>query len=246
MSQRRCFGHAATPKVTEGKNAERLTRWIAQQAKSPLVFTEAQQQHLARLLPLLLCGEQSAQLVFNQEIERLGQQQPSLTDKERLRTIATLQAVEADECRHDIALQQVADSLPQHNDAASEIAKVQRLAKRFYMGLGRVENYQQHFVRIATLDTCVTQIMHSFEHSNLGREHGFSQLCAMIKKDEAKHVYVSRHHAIGLGASADDFAQQQESVSSDLFTLLLTQQRSFESMGVCLDSIKQRLEDKWQ
>ncbi|MBR9729425.1 hypothetical protein ACFOD0_14950 [Shewanella intestini] len=228
--------------MSQHNNAWRLQDWISLQHDRPLQFNDKQSEMMTCLLPLLLCGEQSAQLVFNQEIARLNNGDDDLIKMQRQLLINALREVESDECRHDIALQQVTDNLP----VLTDTIKVQRMAKRFYTQLGRVDNYQQHFVRIATLDTCVTHIMHAFEHGKLGRTHRFSQLCGLIKKDEAKHVYVSRHHAILLGATSDNFAQQQEVVSKDLFRLLTTQDKAFEHMGVCLDDLHKKLERKWQ
>ncbi|WP_119968033.1 hypothetical protein [Shewanella japonica] len=244
---KRCFGKQALPKVTQGNNALRLQDWINLQAQTPLLFSDNQTESMARLLPLLLCGEQSAQLVFNQEIIRLHVQDLDKTlstdiSQRNGKIVTSLMEVESDECRHDIALQTVSDKLPYIEDTR----QVQRLAKRFYSGLGRVNDYSQHFVRIAILDTCVTQIMQAFETSKLGGEHPFSVLCGLIKKDEAKHVYISRHHAIELGATNDDFYQQQSLITHELFQLLTSQHHSFENMGICLDAIQHKLEEKWQ
>lgn len=216
-------------------NSQRIMCWLGDTQHKPVQFSDTQTDAMSRLLPLLLCGEQSAQLVFNSEIQRLAAEQQHFL-------VACLQDVEADEHRHDIALQQVAHSLSE----LPEFTQVQRKAKRFYAHLGRVSTYSEHFVRIAILDTCVTHIMQAFEHCHLGEEHRFSQLCGLIKKDEAKHVYVSRKHAIALGATLNQFSHQHEYVVGDLMTLLQTQGDAFESMGVCLDRLNQKLEAKWR
>lgn len=237
VSLQRCFKLPANISLLErlSKNGHRINQWITAQSLQGHMFNDRQAEHMARLLPLLLCGEQSAQLVFNQEISRLSQ-----LDEQQL--ISTLLDVEADEYRHDVALQLAAAEVANQPD----FYQVQRQARRFYASLGRVECFSDHFVRIATLDTCVTHIMHAFEHSNLGKQHPFSQLCNLIKKDEAKHVYVSREHAMSLGAEQADFIDARQQVVSQLFGLLLGQQQSFEQMGVCLTQLQTKLEDKWQ
>lgn len=234
----RCFPlikSTMTPQIALSANSQRIMRWLTEEQCNPVQFTDNQTDAMSCLLPLLLCGEQSAQLVFNSEIQRLA-----AGDQHSL--VACLQDVEADEHRHDVALQQVAQSLSER----SEFTQVQRKAKRFYARLGRVESYSEHFVRIAILDTCVTHIMQAFEYCHLGDKHRFSQLCGLIKKDEAKHVYVSRKHALALGATLDQFSHQHEYVVSDLMQLLETQGDAFESMGVCLDRLNQKLEAKWR
>ncbi|MDO6611046.1 hypothetical protein Q4601_15330 [Shewanella sp. 1_MG-2023] len=243
ISLKRCFGKRAAPRMQQGKNAHRLLIWTEQLGQSVIPFNDAQTESMANLLPLLLCGEQSAQLVFNQEIARLSANSINqVTGANSHQLVLSLMEVESDECRHDIALQSVAEQLPE----IDSVRKVQRLAKRFYSSLSRVDDYSQHFVRIAILDTCVTQIMQAFEQSHLGINHPFSQLCGLIKKDEAKHVYISRHHAIELGASHADFHQQQAFITQNLFQLLTSQGSAFEHMGICLDSLQQKLEEKWQ
>ncbi|WP_394131154.1 hypothetical protein [Shewanella maritima] len=246
MTVTRCFGKATAAKHITGNNANRLQAWIDEQQRKPVQFTDHHLEQLSSLLPLLLCGEQSAQMVFNQEILRLQTQQieltPSFTQSQQQSIVTTLVEVESDECRHDIALQQVADQLP----ILHSYTQAQRKAQLFYSQLGRVDNYSEHFVKIAVLDTCVTQIMHAFESSSLGRQHRFSQLCGLIKKDEAKHVYISRQHAQALGATSRDFNLAQQQVSHDLFALLCSQDHAFEQMGICLDDIQQKLEAKWR
>ncbi|MCL1092617.1 hypothetical protein [Shewanella kaireitica] len=233
----RCFPlrHNHSIGLADHANGQRIENWLKAATVSPIRFSDQQTDTMARLLPLLLCGEQSAQLVFNSEIARLAGSEHKLI-------LSCLHGVEADEYRHDIALQQVASQLTE----LTSFSQVQRKAKRFYASLGRVENYSEHFVRIAILDTCVTHIMQSFEQCHLGREHPFSQLCGLIKKDEAKHVYVSRKHAMALGADANQFAEQHEQVVGNLMQLLLTQGGAFESIGVCLDGVTRKLEAKWR
>ncbi|WP_144210823.1 hypothetical protein [Shewanella donghaensis] len=237
VKPQRCFALPSQPLVSRmlSPNGNRIQQWIVDHDKHKPLFNNQQAELMASLLPLLLCGEQSAQLVFNGEISRLtglGQQQ----------LLSSLLEVEADEHRHDIALQLAADEVIHQ----AQFAQAQRKARRFYASLGRVTDVSEHFVQIAVLDTCVTQIMHAFEHSKLGSHHRFSVLCGLIKKDEAKHVYVSRQHAVDLGATATEFVETQRKVVQQLFGLLNTQHQAFESLGVCLDGLQRKLEDKWQ
>lgn len=210
---------------------------MANRYNSPIYYSEEEQASLAHLIPLLLCGEQSAQLVFNTEIHRLSASNEVAVSS----LILSLKEVEAEELVHDVALQQVQSELP----TVDQLIDIQRKAKRFYLHLGRVNSYCEHFVRIAILDTCVTQIMHEFEHSGLGRGHPFARLCGLIKKDEAKHVYVAKHHAQYLGATKAMFVTEHEMVLPRLYTLLSSQSEHFETLGIELTKIFTKLEDKW-
>lgn len=223
---------------SDSANAKRIQQWIEKNQHCAQAWTSKQQHALGHLIPLLLCGEQSAQLVFNQEINRLFNQ----GEQKNLAMIQSLLEVEADEFRHDQALQTVLNSLP----IVAQQLKIQRQARLFYSKLGRGQSRCQHFIKIATLDSCVTQIMHEFEHSLLGANHPFARLCGLIKKDEAKHVYIAKHHAQALGATPDMFKQEQNSVSCLLHQLLATQAEHFNCLGVDLSKIFNTLEDKWR
>ncbi len=212
-----------------------IASWSKQYAGSPLEFSSAHTEALAILMPLLLCGEQSAQLVFQQQALQFSQQQCA-------DSVLALNEVEADEAWHDEALQMVFSQLPE----LAEQHKVRRTAQRFYAGLGRSLSLQQQFVRIASLDACVTQLMQLIERGSIGSRHPFSLLCGLIKKDEAKHVYVSKHFAQHLGASVSDMAEERLWVLGALMQLLKQQADQFEIIGVDLDKLEKRLELKWQ
>ncbi|WP_065188586.1 hypothetical protein [Shewanella woodyi] len=238
----RCFPSPVNPSVKELDecdlaNSKRIKQWMGNRYNSANYYTEVERNALAHLLPLLLCGEQSAQLVFNNEINRLCH-----SEVEDIQTrIKILKEVEAEEFIHDSALQLVQSELP----LVAGINDIQRQAKRFYLKLGRVDTYCEHFIRIAILDTCVTQIMHEFEHSKLGPGHPFARLCGLIKKDEAKHVYVAKHHAEELGATKAMFIGEHKMVVNRLYELLIGQEVHFTQLGVHLDKLFERLEDRW-
>ncbi|MDO6762433.1 hypothetical protein [Agarivorans sp. 1_MG-2023] len=227
----RCFATQAA--VLSPEHA--IARWAQQYSPDRLSFSDKHSEALALLMPLLLCGEQSAQLVFQQQAKNLEQHSNPLS-------IKALNEVEADEAWHDEALQWVFSQLPE----LAQQHKVRRSAQRFYSGLGRSLSLQQQFIRIASLDACVTQLMQMIERGTIGKNHPFSQLCGLIKKDEAKHVYVSKHFAQDLGASVQDMAEERLLVLQKLMTLLSSQAQQFEIIGVDLDQLQQRLELKWR
>ncbi|WP_163132039.1 hypothetical protein [Agarivorans sp. Alg241-V36] len=229
----RCFAaKLATPTLNQ---QHPIASWAKQYAGSPIEFSSQHTEALSLLMPLLLCGEQSAQLVFQQQALQLAQHQPA-------DSVLALNEVEADEAWHDEALQLVFSQLPE----LSGQHQVRRAAQRFYSGLGRSLSLQQQFVRIASLDACVTQLMQLIERGSIGSRHPFSLLCGLIKKDEAKHVYVSKHFAQHLGASVHEMAEERLWVLSALMTLLKQQASQFELIGVDLDKLEKKLELKWQ
>ncbi|RBW46812.1 hypothetical protein DS885_06315 [Psychromonas sp. B3M02] len=238
----RCF---ALPKssyaLVDGRhnaNGQRIRNWTYHPDNHPAGWQSEDQYALAHLIPLLLCGEQSAQLVFNQEITRLFVQD----SPENYRMIKSLISVEQDEARHDQALQWVLQHLP----VVAQQNKIQGQARLFYAKLGRGESRCQHFIKIATLDACVTQIMHALAHCLLGESHPFAVLCGLIKKDEAKHVYIAKRHAQALGATSAMFKHEQQIISGLLHQLLITQTQHFTALGVDLERVFNTLESKWQ
>jgi len=238
----RCFALPDSPLLVgikqQNANGQRISDWTNNPDNCAAHWAEEEQFILAHLIPLLLCGEQSAQLVFNQEITRLFSQATA----ENQSMINSLIEVEEDESRHDQALQWILQHLP----IVPSQKKIQGQARLFYAKLGRGEGRCQHFIKIAVLDACVTQIMHEFEHSLLGASHPFAVLCGLIKKDEAKHVYVAKHYAQALGATPSMFKSEQVAVCKSLHKLLSSQNQHFAALGVDLTRVFNALEAKWQ
>ena len=77
----------------------------AKLSEQRLAITSSQEEALARLLPALLCGEQSAIAVFHAEALRLSQ-------AARSASLAVFGAIEADEGAHEVSLQILANTLP--------------------------------------------------------------------------------------------------------------------------------------
>lgn len=284
MSQRhnqayRCFPTpqqpaAVFPLLASSHLYHPLQRWQQQYGVEIASYSDTLQHTLCGLLPLLLCGEQSAQLVFNTEINRLCSEPKAGVVAEHIvapggESVATGQLT-ASHCsshrgiasadkrsqRAGAVLQSVEADEWHHDQALqfvlSQLAaerdnrRVQQQARRFFTSLSRVDSLAMQFVRIAVLDTCVTRIMQGVELGRLGRQHSFAQLCGLIRRDESRHVYVAREHARALGAKRDDFAAEADLVLKRLQNLLSLRQHEFEWLGVDLDRLCAGLEDKWR
>ncbi|GLP95103.1 hypothetical protein [Paraferrimonas sedimenticola] len=221
----RCFN---PPRKTRPRQSDHpIERWLAEFGPMHLEFSDPQAEALAELMPLLSCGEQSAQLVFQQAADESADQQSQLA----------LNEVEFDEARHDIALTWVQEQLPWLKVSR----QAQRRAQVFYARLGRIEEAQQQFARIASLDASVTQIMKAMRGSELGSQHPFSILCNLIMRDEAKHVYVARHQAQRLNASAELLHEQGQLIRQQLWQMLAHHGHAFEALGVDLDTIHNKV-----
>lgn len=188
------------------------------------------EEALARLIPLLLCGEQSAIHVFGNEVERLR----GTTWKT---SIDLLKNIETDEYAHEQALQTVTTRLMEPAD----IHSIKRKAKHFYISLGNTVGMADHFARVSQLDACVCIIMNAITHSDLGKSHLIVKLFERIKKDEARHVSVCRKHFLQLGGDKNLFKENRHAVSTKLVKLLMTEANSFEALGIDPDRMFRKM-----
>lgn len=188
------------------------------------------EEALARLIPLLLCGEQSAIHVFGVEVERLRGSPWSSS-------IGLLKEIETDEYAHEQALQTVASMLME----PAELHSIKRKARHFYISLGSTAGMAEHFARISQLDACVCIIMNAITQCDLGKGHPIVQLIDHIKKDEARHVSICRKHFLALGGDKRLFKQNKESIGTKLVSLLTTQGDSLETLGIDPDVLFRKL-----
>ena len=162
---------------------------------------EDKRLELARLIPALLCGEQSAVAIFHAEARRLE-------TAAHLTSVALFRAIENDELSHERGLQAMLHVLPVPEDQHT----IKRRAQCFYARLGRTAGVAEHFAQIAHLDAAVCRIMRELEGSALAREPVISALFGQLKRDEARHVSVSRWHAAALGMPR----REQDALGEDL------------------------------
>ena len=209
-----------------------------------LQLTQRQQLSLAQLVPLLLCGEQSAVHVFHTEQQRLQQTQSvdcatateqsarlqNISSKHRQLAQLNLQKIEADERLHEQALQFLLAQLPQHPLQH----KSKRIAQKFYATIQQSEqSIAKHFQGIALLDSCVCILMNAVANSSI-RDTAIAELFHLIKKDEAKHVAIARKHSELLSPQAGNHQAFAETSNLPklLVTMLESQAAAFESLGI--------------
>lgn len=178
----------------------------------------------ARLVTVLLCGEQSAIQVFAAEARR---------QSERRRAVSDLLTIEQDEQHHEQALLDLKTFLPQSSDQH----RIKRAAQRFFAGLGRVDDLGLRFAQIGQLDTAVCKIMFHIERGSLGPNAAMRHLASNIKTDEARHVAVSREYARRLGIDLRAARDKVEFVNHQLVDVLALVGDSFEVIGVDSDRL---------
>ncbi|CAA0104822.1 Uncharacterised protein [BD1-7 clade bacterium] len=216
-------------------HATHLQHPLIEHLRQHLVLTNhlsrQQRQALSRLVPLLLCGEQSAMHVFHQENDRLKVHPFS-------HHMHQLQQIEADEYLHEDALQQLMRQLP----LPADLQKIKRRAQVFYTRIERLSHdLASHFATISQLDACVCLVMNAMANSDL-EGSAVARLFELIKNDEAKHVTIAREHASQLGhiVNVDNSAP---TIHVELIKLLMPEATAFEAIGIDAERLFARVID---
>lgn len=193
-----------------------------------LRLPDVAQEALAELVPLLLCGEESAALTFG----RL-----SLGSQFSPRARAELAGIAADELQHERLLQALRQALP----LASDDSEIRRAARRFFVQIGRGD-LGEHFARIAALDSGICALLGTLRErgSPLLTDEYLTTLLARIHRDEARHVQVSRRHARQLLGPRVAHTMATE-MRARLATLVALRGGALEMLGVDTDRLLLRL-----
>ncbi|MGI9278278.1 MAG: hypothetical protein ACR2PX_01415 [Endozoicomonas sp.] len=207
-----------------------LQAWMENEDAVMTGLNEEQKSALARLVPLLLCGEQSAMLVFHNECQRLN------TDS--FGSLQALQQIEADEFIHEQALQRLQQWLPTPDD----IRLIKRRSQLFYARLHKhSRTIKEHFILISQLDACVCVIMSAMTQA-MRHQPSMQSLFQRILEDEARHVYVSRTHARSLNSNNTQDGQHSD-LHHQLIALLNTEENAFKALDVNTGLLFQRIEE---
>lgn len=188
---------------------------------------------LARLIPLLGCGEEAAALAFD-GLACSGSVSPVAA--------VTLQAIAAEERIHEDLMRGLAAALPR-TDAENTL----RAARRLHVSLGAGSTVM-HLARIAALDAAVCTILSRLLRLNsplLASRQVHSTL-SRIRRDEARHVAVSRALVLETGGSQSLRAVGAEARLA-LARVLMLEGDAFETLGVdpaALERDIARLPDK--
>ena len=205
-----------------------FTQWQNQFRSESMKLSTTVIESLSQVMPLLMCGEQSAALVFNREANR----------SENQKSATLFSQIEADEGIHDDALQAIYSDLPVSPDEAA----IKRRAKRFYIAMGSGDApADELFAGIVHLDSCVCSIMSAVEKSKLGKHHPYAQVIQRIKLDEARHVGVSRQHLKWLGSDPSRTGELGDEIRTNLIELIRPETDHWEALGVDWDKLEKQI-----
>lgn len=142
-----------------------------------------------------------------------------------------------DEAGHGWMLNRLRDKLPR-----SHKLEVARAMRRFLVRLGGCAP-AVHFARISALDACTCTIMTAvLRHApEVARNPCLAHVFIRIRGDEARHVRISRRHAIVLGLSQRQLQEETSNVRASLVDLLEPAGDVFEGIGVAPERLFKRL-----
>ena len=198
--------------------------WHVQLRTAGPRLSDEQMEACARLVTVLLCGERSAIRIFSAEVRR---------GRAPAEALCALQAIERDEHLHECALLDFREHLPKPDG----LHALKRRAQRFFAGLGRVDDMARHFGQISHLDSVVCKIMWHVEKSAIDKSSPLRLIASQIKKDEARHVAVSRRYAASLGLTPSKRSDDGVRVTERMIDMLDPLADSFESVGVDSDRL---------
>jgi hypothetical protein len=206
-------------------------RWQRPESGSMLAMPPAAAQALADLMPLLLCGEESAELVFAAAIPDLpGHVDPVLP--------VGLARIADDERRHGMYLSALRSRLPPPADPGAT-----RQATRFLRNLATTD-LGLHLARVAALDAGFCQVL--AEICRPGTEivavPELVDLFRRIRSDEGRHVRVSRQCAAALGVTPQTEHAERSWVVREFATLMTAAAPAFAVVGVDMQRLLDRLE----
>jgi hypothetical protein len=182
---------------------------------------------LARLLPLLLCGEESAALAFAQFAEL------AVLDRNAR---AQLSRMRLEEERHEVWLTRLRMGLP----APKPERGLRRIVRHFFLAI-REPEVGAHLGRIASLDSAVCVILGALRHPRcaLAADADLRRLLTRIHFEEAGHSRTASYYARIFGAS--DLRWLAIDTRERLTRLLALRAVAFDQVGVCPDRLSRRL-----
>ena len=186
------------------------------------------QSALAELLPVLLCGEESAALAFARFANDSEFSQHAR---------AELEHIGNEEQHHERQLRSLRQALP----PAPVDDEVRRAARRFFARVGGCD-VGEHFARIAALDSGVCVLLGALRGrgSPLAADANVHAMLSQIHRDEARHVMVSRHYARLLLDQRQAYAVGLE-MRAQLAALMALRGGALEALGVNADRLLVRL-----
>ena len=207
-------------------------RWPTPQAGAMLELSLEAQQGLADLLPVLLCGEESAEHVFsNAALHESVQLNHSMR--------AGLASIADDERQHGLLLLTLRNALPSTQDISAVMRSV-----RFLKSMASAD-LKTHLTRVAALDAGVCIVLAEIARAGtpIARNETAASIFARIRRDEGRHVRISRTYSRVLGVDAQTEAIERRKVIAGFYNLLSPSGGAFSKLGVDPRHLLKRLQN---
>ena len=187
----------------------------------------AQASALAALLPTLLCGEESASLVFEQFAARAG------ADPRRF----ALARIASEEATHETLLRALRIALDEAGHSAATTPGIQQ----FFRGAGD-HDPGRHFARIAALDSALCTLLAELRRGCrlFVENRTIGAIFARIHRDEARHVVTSLGFASIICSRAERLATAED-MRGRFVRMLMNQADALETLGIDPDRLFARL-----
>ena len=210
----------------------KVRSWTPSGLSSGLRLDADVAQGLADLLPTLLCGEASAEMVFTQAIKAFSSIHfPDLYHE--------LCRIVADEKRHGEQLFILSQHLPSPNKRATA-----KHAVRFLRSLAS-EDLPIHLARLSAIDIGVCIVLALVCRAQPVAENDYvCRLLTLIRRDEGRHVRVTRRCAEVLGLDTTIERKEKIQVLNAFSTLLSRQDTAFIAIGVDPDQLRTRFKER--
>jgi hypothetical protein len=216
-----CFRTPSLEVLGNGTLVDHSALKEKQQEFAPVGLNTNQQEALGRLLTFLLCGEESAVLVFFREGRRIRHKAESAA-KELMWQIAGEEKV------HELMIGAVQSQLPDTEDMAA----IRQRSHDFFVSMASTDP-ALHFARVAGLDSGVCKIMAALCKArpviNCPNVH---KVFSKVRSDEARHVRISRRYVLDLGLPVAALSSAGETICSELVSLLEPAGGALETVGV--------------
>ena len=210
----------------------KVRSWMPSGLNSGLRLDAEVAQGLADLLPTLLCGEASAEMVFTQTIKAFSSNCFPDLHHELCRIVA-------DEKRHGEQLFILSQHLPSPNKRATA-----KHAVRFLRSLAS-DDLSIHLARLSAIDIGVCIVLALVCRAHPVAENDYiCRLLTLIRRDEGRHVRVTRRCAKMLGLDAATERKEKIQVLNAFAALLSRQDAAFIAIGVDPEQLRTRFKER--
>ena len=218
-----CFRTPNLEMLANGTLADRAAQPLKENEQdfTPAGLNANGAEALGRLLTFLMCGEESAVLVFFREGRRIRHKAESAA-RDLMWQIAGEEKV------HEHMIGRLQSHLPD----TADMALLRQRSHDFFVSMAS-NDPALHFARVAGLDSGVCKIMAALCKARPVIDcPNVHRVFSKVRSDESRHVRISRRYVLDLGLPVAALSSAGEQISGELVRLLEPAGPSLETVGV--------------